>query len=178
MGVQEIWQKGWAVIRARWYLRHATHIGNWVRVWGKPSIDNKGQLLVGNRVRLSSKIATLELATGPKGVLEIGDGTYINYGCSIAATQSICIGPECNIGTYVIIMDNDFHRLEPERRKETPASDPIILEDNVWLGARVIVLPGVRIGCGSVIGAGSVVTQNIPPRSLAAGVPARVIRSL
>jgi acetyltransferase-like isoleucine patch superfamily enzyme len=176
--VLEIWQIGWAVLRARWYLRNATHLGSRVRVWGKPSVENKGRLLIGNRVRLSSKIATLELATGPEGVLEIGDGTYINYGCSIAATQLVYIGPECNIGTYVIIMDNDFHHLEPERRKEIPDSDPIILENNVWLGARVIVLPGVTIGCGSVIGAGGVVTQSIPPRSLAVGVPAKVIRLL
>lgn len=178
MRLLEIWQNGWAVLRAHWYLRQATQVGQRVRVWGKPSVDNQGRLLIGNRVRLSSKIATLELATGPQGVLEIGEGTYINYGCSIGATQSVCIGRECNIGTYVIIMDNDFHRLEPERRKETPVSAPIVLEENVWLGARVIVLPGVTIGCGSVIGAGGVVTRDIPPRSLAVGVPARVIRSI
>jgi len=75
-------------------------------------------------------------------------------------------------------MDNDFHRLEPERRNERPDSAPIILEDNVWLGARVIVLKGVTIGEGSVIGAGSVVTKDIPPRSLAVGMPAKVIKTL
>jgi maltose O-acetyltransferase len=75
-------------------------------------------------------------------------------------------------------MDNDFHRLEPERRDERPLSAPIILEENVWLGARVIVLRGVTIGAGSAIGAGSVVTRDIPPRSLAVGAPAKVIRSL
>ena len=58
------------------------------------------------------------------------------------------------------------------------ASGPIILEENVWLGARVIVLRGVTVGAGSVIGAGSVVTRDIPPRSVAAGLPARVIRAL
>jgi maltose O-acetyltransferase len=75
-------------------------------------------------------------------------------------------------------MDNDFHRLEPERRQEKPPSSPIILEENVWLGARVIVLPGVTIGAGTVVGAGSVVTRSIPSRSVAVGVPARVVKSL
>jgi maltose O-acetyltransferase len=68
--------------------------------------------------------------------------------------------------------------MEPERRNEMPASAPIVLEENVWIGIRAIVLRGVTIGQGSVIGAGSVVVNDVPPRSLAAGVPARVIRTL
>jgi maltose O-acetyltransferase len=78
----------------------------------------------------------------------------------------------------VTITDNNFHRLEPEHRDEIPESAPVIIEENVWLGGRVIVLPGVTIGAGSAVGAGSVVTHNIPPRSLAVGVPARVIKNL
>lgn len=176
--VRHIWQNGWAVLRARWYLRHATHVGARVRLWGKPSIQNAGTMSIGDRVRLVSTIATLELVAEPSATLEIGESAFINYGSSIAATQLVRIGPRCTIGTYVIMMDNDYHRLEPEWRDERPPSAPIILEENVWLGARVIVLRGVTIGTGSVIGAGSVVVQDIPPRSVAAGVPARVIRHL
>ena len=176
--LQRNWDNGWAVLRARWYFRQATRLGSRVRVWGMPSIVNHGTMLIGDRVRLNSTIATLELAADTNGTLQIGDGTFINYGCSIAATQLIQIGPNCNIGTHVIMMDNDFHRLEPERRTERPPSAPIILEENVWLGARVIVLRGVTIGTGSVVAAGSVVARDIPPRSLAAGVPAKVIRTL
>jgi maltose O-acetyltransferase len=76
------------------------------------------------------------------------------------------------------MMDNDFHRLEPERRDEIPPSAPIVLEEGVWLGVRVIVLRGVTIGAGSVVGAGSIVVRDVPPRSLAAGAPAKVIRTL
>jgi maltose O-acetyltransferase len=75
-------------------------------------------------------------------------------------------------------MDNDFHCLEPERRLERPKSRPIVIGDNVWIGARVIVLGGVTIGDDSCIGAGSLVIDDVPPRTLAAGVPARVIRDL
>jgi len=167
-----------AVLSARWHLRSAAELGRRVRIWGHPVVRNEGTLRVGERVRLISTIATLEIVVNRGGTLEIGASTYINYGCSIAATELVRIGRDCNIGTYSIIMDNDYHRLEPERRSERPESAPITLGDNVWLGARVIVLRGVNIGEGSVIGAGSVVARDIPPRSLAVGAPARVIRAL
>jgi maltose O-acetyltransferase len=141
-------------------------------------VSNSGTLLIGDRVRLVSTIATLELAVEPGATLDIGDGVFINYGCSIGATKLVRIGSRCTIGTHVIVIDNDFHRVEPERRDERPLSQPIILEENVWLGARVVVLRGVTIGAHSVIGAGSVVARNIPPRVVAAGVPAKVVRSL
>jgi len=133
---------------------------------------------VGARLRLVSTIATTELVTGSGGWLEIGEGVFINYGCSISANEQVRIGDRCSIGTHVIIMDNDFHQVDPQRREERPNSAPIVLEENVWLGARVIVLKGVTIGHDSVVGAGSVVTRDIPPRCVAAGVPARVIRML
>jgi maltose O-acetyltransferase len=147
-------------------------------LWGRPAISNLGTLKVGDRARLVSTIATLEIAVGAEGTLEIGESVFINYGCSIGATKLVRIGAGCSIGPYVFIMDNDFHRLEPERRNELPPSAPIVLEENVWLGARATILRGVTIGAGSVIGATSVVAHDIPPRSLAAGVPARVLRTL
>ncbi|NJO82708.1 MAG: acyltransferase [Blastochloris sp.] len=167
-----------AVLRARWYLRHTNHVGKRVRAWGRLHVMALGNLWIGDRVQLVGTITPIELAAGPDSSLQIGEQVFINYGCSIAALERVDIGPRCNIGTYVNIMDNNFHHLEPERRNERPASAAVTLEENVWLGARVIVLPGVRIGAGSVVAAGSIVNRDIPPRSLAAGVPARVIRSL
>jgi len=174
----KILHDGHAVLRARWYLRHATEVGDRVRLWGTPTISNRGTFKVGDRVRLVSTVTRLEIAVGPDATLEIGESTFINHGCSIGVTQHVRIGANCSIGPQVYIMDNDFHRLEPDRRNELPPSLPIVLEDNVWLAARVTVLPGVTIGAGSVIGASSVVVRDVPPRSLAAGVPARVIRNL
>jgi maltose O-acetyltransferase len=173
-----LWQNGWANLRARWVLRKATTVGERVRLYGWADVENAGILHIKNRVQLVSTITPLQLSVGQHGTLEIGERAYINYGCSISAQQHVAIGADCNIGTYCIMMDNDFHCLEPERRLIRPESKPIILEDNVWLGARVIVLAGVTIGTGSAIGAGSIVTKDIPPRSLAVGSPARVIRNL
>jgi maltose O-acetyltransferase len=169
---------GPAVLGAKWYLRKATSVGSRVRVFGRPFVENSGTLIIGDRVRLISTIATIEIAVSAGGRLEIGERTYVNYGTSIGATKLVQIGPRCNIGSHVMMIDNDFHSLEPERRNELPPSAPIVLEENVWLGSRVIVLRGVTIGAHSVVGAGSVVVSDVPPRSVAVGVPARIVRSL
>jgi maltose O-acetyltransferase len=141
-------------------------------------VTNHGRMVVGSRVQLISTAATLELVSRAGGTLEIGERTLVNYGGSIAAAELIRIGPRCLIGPHVLIMDNDFHRIEPERRLEWPESKPIIIEENVWIGARVVVLPGVTIGADSCIGAGSIVTEDVPARVFAAGVPCKVIRHL
>jgi maltose O-acetyltransferase len=173
-----VWDNGWAVIRARWYLRHADEVGTRVRLRGRPAVSNEGRMVIGERVQLVSTIATLELVADRGGLLEIGPRTLVNFGCSLVATDHVSIGAHCHIGPYTMMLDNDFHRVEPERRLERPPSKPITVEDNVWIGARVIVMAGVTIGKDACVGAGSVVTHDVPPRTLAAGVPAKVIREL
>jgi maltose O-acetyltransferase len=169
-----VWRSGKAVANARWSLRHADHVGSRVRVRGRPAVSNEGRIEIHDRVQLVSTMATLELVATDGGLLEIGERTLVNYG----ASELVRIGPRCLIGPYVMMLDNDFHRIEPERRLERPPSKPIIVEENVWIGARVIVMSGVSVGRDSCIGAGSVVTADVPPRTFVAGVPARVIREL
>jgi maltose O-acetyltransferase len=135
-------------------------------------------MVIGDRVQLISTIATLELVSDPGGVLEIGERTLVNFGCSLVATTLVRIGARSHIGPYTMMLDNDFHRVEPERRLERPESKPIVVGDNVWIGARVIVMAGVTVGQDACVGAGSVVTADVPPRALVAGVPARLIREL
>jgi len=167
-----------AALRARYYLRGAEFGGARVRLWGKPSVSNQGRLVIGDRVRLYSTVATLEIGIGPDALLEIGSNVLINYGCSFGVLRHVKVGNDVNIGTHCMLIDNAFHRLEPDRRNEAPPSEPIVLGDNVWLAARVIVLPGVSIGDNSVVGAGSVVTQSLPENVLAAGCPAKVLRTI
>jgi maltose O-acetyltransferase len=177
-GARSHWDNAEAVLRARWYLRKAKHVGPRVRVWGRPKVYSEGTILIGDRTKLISHTVPLELLASSGATLDIGESVFINYGCVLGATQLIRIGPRCAIGNHALIIDNDFHTIDPERRYEVPPSAPIILEENVWLGARVIILRGVTIGAHSVIGAGSVVTRNIPPRSVAVGLPARVVKSI
>jgi maltose O-acetyltransferase len=108
----------------------------------------------------------------------IGARTFINFGCVILDGARVSIGSDVQIGPNVQIL-TATHPLEPgPRRARFETAEPITIEDNVWLGGGVIVLPGVTIGRDSVVGAGAVVTKDIPPLTLAVGNPARVIRSL
>jgi len=164
---------GLAWLRARIELRRCTQVGRLPQVWGRLRIDNGGQLVLHDRIRIRAIPWPTELATLPGGRLEIGTGTYINSGVSICACQSVVVGERCLIGPRVLIIDNDFH-ISGEATS-FPASRPVVLEDEVWLGAGVIVLKGVRIGRGASVGAGSVVTRDVPAGTVVAGAPARPI---
>jgi maltose O-acetyltransferase len=164
------------VLRAHLYLRRVDVVGPNVRVYGRPSVTNHGRIVIGERVRLSSTIATTELVAEAGGVLEIGPRSFVNHGCSMAASRLVRIGADAQLGPHCILIDNAYHHVEPDRRLERPESEPIILEDNVWLGARTIVLPGVRIGRDAVVAAGSVVNKDVEAGTIVGGVPARYIR--
>lgn len=162
-------------LNAKWTLRHAQVRGSG-RLFGKALIKNDGAMSFGDRVRLDGTAVRLEFVCWEGATLSVGDGTYFNYGTNVSAMDRVQIGSNCAIGQYCIIMDSDYHSTE-DHRVLGPAR-PIVIEDDVWLGARVIVLRGAHIGRGAVIGANSVVRGDIPPYTLAAGSPARVIRQL
>jgi acetyltransferase-like isoleucine patch superfamily enzyme len=164
------------VFNARRQLLRCTSVPLSVRVRGRVFIENHGAMVIGERVRIDGRMNPVEIVAWKGARLEIGNGTFLNYGVSLSAHQEVIIGDNCLIGNYVTIMDNDYHDLH-DRSRPGP-SLPVHIADRVWIGIRSVVLNGVRIGEGSVIGAGSVVTSDIPPNSLAVGVPARVIRSL
>ncbi len=106
--------------------------------------------------------------------IHIGPGTFINYDAILLDVAVIRIGANCQFGPRVQII-TATHPLAPEPRRDGWESGaPVTIGDNVWLGAGVIVLPGVTIGEDSVIGAGSVVTRDIPRAVVALGSPARV----
>jgi acetyltransferase-like isoleucine patch superfamily enzyme len=162
------------MLNARRHLRRATRLGNRVTLHGKPKVVNQGTMTFGDRVRLDSSVATLELVALRGGHLDIGDNVFINYGSSLVASTHVRIGNDSLIGTHVMVMDTDFHRVE-DKAYDT-SGKPVILEERVWLGNRSMVLKGVTIGHDSVVAAGSVVTSDVPPRSIVAGVPARLVR--
>ena len=108
--------------------------------------------------------------------ITVGEGTYINMNCNFIDDGLIEIGDRVMFGPAVTIATVG-HPVNPEMR-EYMYTDPVKIGNNCWLGANVVVCPGVTIGDGCVIGAGSVVTRSIPPNSFAAGNPCRVIREL
>ena len=170
------WTKATQWLSARWQLRDCTQVGPWTRVIGRVTVANHGTMIVGERVQIFGHHARSVFTTFAGGRLIIGDRAFINYGVDVAATGLVSIGADCLIGTHVSIIDNAFHGLMD--RHEVPAPQPVIIGENVWIGNRAIILPGVTIGEGAVVGTGSVVTRDVPARTVVAGNPARVIREL
>ncbi len=118
---------------------------------------------------------------------KIGKGTFINFNFTVQDDTYVTIGENCAFGPNVTIVTPQ-HPLRPEERhlvldrEGKPAhmcyAQPVVIGNDCWFGANVVVCPGVTIGDGCVIGAGSVVTRDIPANSIAAGVPCRVIRPI
>ena len=108
--------------------------------------------------------------------IEVGDDVFINACCHFQDHGGVRIGDGCQIGHNVVFATLN-HFLEPEKRKMT-YSAPIVLGKNVWVGSNAIILQGVTIGDNAVIGAGAVVTGDIPADTVAVGVPARVVKHI
>lgn len=152
-------------------------------------IDGSGIVRIGEHVslgyrpapRLGSGEILLQARAGGRGMscVEIGARTAISNNVSIIAMQSVRIGEGCQIGDGVTIFDSDFHEIDPATRSRSAGLiAPVAIGDNVWLGSRVMVLKGVTIGNNTVVAAGSVVTRALPANVVAAGVPAKIIRTI
>ena len=114
--------------------------------------------------------------------LTIGDNFMCHYGCHIGCINNIAIGNNVTLGSHVLIIDHSHGSNEdldiPVMKRPLHSKGPIKIGDNVWIGENVCIMENVSIGKNSIIGANAVVTHNIPPRSVAVGVPAKVIKQL
>lgn len=139
--------------------------------WPLPEVINSGGQIEVSNCRFFPGVR-IECWKG--AVLKIGKGTYLNRGTEIVASKAVSIGSDCKIARDVMIMDTDQHPTDQGDIK----MNPVVIEDRVWLGSRVIVLKGVHIGHDSVVGAGAIVTKSVPPYSVVVGPAARVIKQL
>ena len=180
----------WGLTLIKYAYRKNIELGGKINVSGIPVLFFKkdGRLILGNNVSLKSNKRSYHLhmhspvkimADRPGAVIEIGDNTRINGSC-IHAYKKISIGKNCLIAANCQIFDGSGHDLSfpdvANRINTIGDAKPIIIEDNVWIGANCIILPGVRIGQGSVISAGSVVHKDIPEMCVAAGNPVKVVK--
>lgn len=146
----------------------------------KISIGNKFSCQ--RRVRLEAIL--IENVPQDKYLIKIGNSVSINWDCHIGAINKIEIGNNVLIGSKVVIIDHQHGEINsqalnlPPNKRPLWSKGPIKICDNVWIGENVCILPGVEIGANSIIGANSVVTKNIPPNSVAAGSPAKIIKTL
>jgi acetyltransferase-like isoleucine patch superfamily enzyme len=158
------------------------HVGTGLRAECLPYMRGQGRLSLGDNVNLSGRSCFYFLSYMPETPeSQIGSGVFIGNGCTLASARRIEIGDHCLLAPFVRIHDNDGHPTDAGKRREGRPIGPddvaeVVIEDNVWLGASCTVLKGVRVGANSIVGTGAVVTSDVPPNSIVAGNPARVIR--
>ena len=162
-----------------------------IRAIGFPIIRNNGNIELGRGVDMRSISRYTAMGVSqrcflhtlvPEGCIRVGEHTGMS-GVTICSKELVEIGCRVQIGSGVAIFDTDFHSIDHEVRGtakdlELACSRPVLIGNDVFIGARSIVCKGVTIGARSIVGAGAVVVKDIPSDSVAAGNPARVIKTL
>lgn len=183
----------WKVCIPSALRRQNVEVGKGTVFHGFPlvSVAPGARIVIGERVVLTSHSRFTALGVARPCILRATrEGAYIDIGAdtgasglTVCAAKSVKIGRGCLIGADVLISDSDFHPVESGARRYVSApelipAEEVIIGDNVFIGARAIVLKGVSIGDNSVIAAGSVVASSVPTNMVYGGVPARKIREL
>lgn len=160
----------------RWLVPRRIYLGRRVFVGQNCFLDAHGPE---GRIELQDDVWLSQgsyLVTGSSEVV-IGPMTYIGHRCLIYGHAGVQVGRDVLLANDVQLIcgNHTFARRDVPIRAQPPAGKPIVIEDDVWLGASTIILGGVTVGHGSVVGAGSVVTRSLPPYSIAHGVPAQIV---
>ena len=178
----------------RWYPRFnrfyfrgkRVRYGENMKILGKTNVVNQGEISIGDNFYMTSGDAINPISSNLHGAFFVEEGAKVVIGNNVGMSSTrvwiksgLTIGDNVNIGACVLLIDTDTHPIDYIARRtsnEGAKSAPIVIEDDVWIGAHSIVLKGVHIGARSIIGAGSVVTKDIPSDCIAAGNPCKIIR--
>lgn len=166
------WGRGWRVLGMPIIQRHRSSTivlgdGIYLRSWPRSN-----PLVPHHPVVLATRMAGARI--------EVGENCGFS-GTTFVAAEQITVGNRVQIGSNASVVDTDFHPLRPEVRRENfnaGARAPIVIEDDVFVGMDSLILKGVTVGEGSVVGAGSVVSRDVPPGAVVAGNPATVVTEL
>ena len=191
MQMKEIIRKILLLQKKKEFEKH-TILGSDIQFATSSRVINSGSkdnIIVGNHGCL---FCLLQALFG--GKIQIGNNFYIGSGTVLQSKDRIVIGNNVIISNNVLIVDNNNHPTEPEKRMlmsqagnymtsslwtwEFSQSKPVIIEDNVWIGRDVAIMKGVTIGQGSFVALKAVVTHDVPPYSVVAGNPAKVVKRL
>jgi acetyltransferase-like isoleucine patch superfamily enzyme len=151
------------------------------RCYGTGQIDIGDNVTIHNTLRENTAgiIHKTVLIAGDGAILRIGDDVGIS-GAILDARNSISVGDRCMLGANCSVFSSDYHPLHPRDRHnrlaEAVQTAPVVLENDVWIGANALILKGVTIGAGSIVAAGSVVAKSVAPGVVVAGNPARVVK--
>jgi maltose O-acetyltransferase len=148
---------------------------SWLQSWGIWPVAARGRLLRMWGVESQARVYAGCFFGGTN--IRLGR-SFINHGVFLDNTARIVIGDRCAIGMQTMILTSDHEAGPPEARAAAVIGRPVTIGDGCWLGARVMVMPGVTIGSGCVIGAGAIVTKDCEPHGQYVGQPARRIKEL
>ena len=163
-------------VRGRVVERRADACGAYLIAAGKVRISRGAphtRLTFGDGVYLFEDVGFF--LDGDGASIEVGDGTGINRRTEVVSEIGVRIGSYCLISWDVLITDTDYHVVETQDGPR-PVRAPVVIEDSVWIGIGARVLKGVTVGEGAIVAAGATVTRDVPPHTLVAGTPARVLR--
>jgi acetyltransferase-like isoleucine patch superfamily enzyme len=168
----------WNRAAIHWELARREAFARWPVHGNVLEMLRDGRLEVGAGVLLEPGVW---LTGGERGRIRIGAGSFLNLGVMVASYDLVEIGEHCMFANGCFVADGN-HRFDDPGRPVTwqgfTSKGPTRVGDNVWCGANVVITSGVTVGARCVIGANSVVTSDIPPGSIAAGTPARVLRAI
>jgi len=157
---------------------HKIFIGDNVVIDDNCLIDAKGDSNRGITIGSGVFIGRNSILHCKNGDITIGDDVNIGFNCDIASSNSIELGEKVLVAAYAYIVGggHDYSRTDVAVMEQKRIARPIKIEARAWIGAGVTVLDGVTVGQGTIVGTGAVVTEDLPPNSMAVGIPARVTR--
>jgi acetyltransferase-like isoleucine patch superfamily enzyme len=175
-------------LRFFWYeplfRSQCARVGEGFQMEYLPYLQGSGRIVLGDHVSFAGK-PTFMFGNRGESTPEvtIGDGSFVGHDCTFACSSSITVGKHVLIAGKVRITDYDGHPVDAARRRAgepTPPEGirPVTIGDDVWLGEAAMILKGVTVGDRSIVGAGAVVTKDVPPDVVVAGNPARIVKHL
>lgn len=145
--------------------------------WVRPAVYRAVGVRIGSKTRIYGKM-DIEGAGGILANVSIGAECMLTTPVYLNASGEIRIGDRVTIGHHVVVITDNHNMDNPWKRGGDRYTAPVVIEDGVWIGARVTILPGVTLGRGCVVAAGALVARDVPPHTLVGGVPAKHIKDL
>lgn len=192
-------RNSFATLRHAYWAQRLSNLGSNPDIQSKAHFEYAGNISIGDKCRiarqalvrantsdrrgisLGNNVSVQEnvLINANRGHVSIGDNSWLGPGCVVYGNGGVEIGSDVMVASHCAInsVSHHFDRIDIPMNAQGTYCDPVIIEDDVWIGTAAVVLQGVRIGRGSIIAAGAVVTRSIPPYSIAMGVPARITGS-